>query len=123
MSKKVRGKREEVRGEAVAKPKMTAEQKKLLAAAKSLASDVERAKAITCNAEYVLRELCKACGQTEACKKHLYGLPKVNCRMAAIMGVSIGMIQEERKATLEVTWDLLHCQMAALKAKQKGGAK
>ena len=93
--KKVRGKREEVRGEAGGKPKMTAEQKDLLAAAKSLDADVERAKEITCNAEYVLRELCKSCKNVKACKK-LKSMPMINCRMSAIMGVSIGMIHEAK---------------------------
>ena len=120
--KKVRGKREEVRGEAWAKPKMTAEQKMCLAACKSLDADVERAKEITACSDYVLHELCKSCKNVKACKK-LKSMPMINCRMSAIMGVSIGMIQEERKATLETTWELLHGQMAALKAEQKGGAK
>lgn len=105
-----------------AKPKMTAEQKACLAAFKSLDADVERAKEITSCAEYVLRELCKSCKNVKACKK-LKSMPMINCRMSAIMGVSIGMIQEERKATLEATWERLHGQMAALKAKQEGGAK
>ena len=120
---KVKGlKGEKVKG-LTAKPKMTAEQKDLLAAAKSLDADVERAKAITCTAEYVLREMCKSCGKTEACKKHLYGLPKVNCLMAAIASVAVGIFEDDRKATLETIFEHLHGQMAALKAEQKGGAK
>ena len=102
--------------------KMTAEQKACLTACKSLDADVERAKEITSCAEYVLRELCKSCKNAKACKK-LKGLPMINCRMSAIMGVSIGMFQEERKATLEATWERLHGRMAALKANQEGGAK
>ena len=91
--KKVKGlKGEKVKG-LTAKPKMTAEQKACLAAFKSLDADVERAKEITSCADYVLRELCKSCKNVKACKK-LKGLPMINCRMSAIMGVSIGVLME-----------------------------
>ena len=93
--KKVRGKREEVRGEAGAKLKMTAEQKACLAACKSLDADVERAKEITACSDYVLHELCKSCKNVKACKK-LKGLPMINCRMSAIQSVAIGMILDAK---------------------------
>ena len=90
MSKvKVKGEGEE----RTAKPKMTAEQKDLLAAAKSLNADVERAKEINVCAEHVLHELCKSCKNVKVCKK-LKGLPMINCRMSAIQSVAFGMFQE-----------------------------
>ena len=78
-----------------AKPKMTAEQKACRAACKSLDADVERAKEITACSDYVLHELCKSCKNVKACKK-LKSMPMINCRMSAIMGVSIGMIHEAK---------------------------
>ena len=77
----------------MAKPKMTAEQKMCLAACKSLDADVERAKEITACSDHVLHELCKSCKNVKACKK-LKGLPKLNCRMAAIASVAVGVLME-----------------------------
>ena len=81
--------------ERTGKPKMTAEQKELLAAAKSLDADVERAKEINVLADCVLRDLCTSCKNAKECKK-LKGLPKLNCRMAAIASVAVGMILEAK---------------------------
>ena len=75
------------------KPKMTAEQKAALAAMKSFDADVERAKNISVLADCVLREMCKSCGQVKNCEK-LNGLPRLNCRAAAIASVVVGMIDE-----------------------------
>ena len=74
---------------------MSEEQKALLAAAKSFDADVERAKCISIIAERVLREMCKACGQTAECEKLSYGLLKNICRATAIASVSVGMIGEK----------------------------
>ena len=118
--KKVRGKSEEVRGEAVAKPKMTAEQKACLEACRSFEADINRAKYISSIYSCVLREMCKGCDHAKECKATGETL---NCRMAAIASVAVGMIEEECKSNLETSRELLHGQMAALNAEQEGGAK
>ena len=80
------------------KPKMTAEQKACLAACKSFAADVERAKYISDIADCVLRDMCKTCDHLGSCaadRKKFGCLATLNCRMAAIASVVVGMIQEE----------------------------
>ena len=94
MSEELRVKSEDLR-KLKAKPKMTAEQKACLAAMKSFDADVERAKEINVLADCVLRDLCTSCKNAKECKK-LKGLPKLNCLMAAIESVSIGMILEAK---------------------------
>ena len=92
MSEKVKGKREEVRGEGRAKPKMTAEQKAALAACKSFDADVERAKEIRELSLRVFREMCKVC-KNDGC--HECG-PNNKCIMASIAAVAVGMILEAK---------------------------
>ena len=75
--------------------KMTAEQKACLAAMKSLDADVERAKEIDVLAKSVMLGLCTSCKNEKVCTK-LEGLPKLNCRMAAVASVAVGMILEAK---------------------------
>ena len=82
---------------ATRKPKMTAEQKVALAACKSFDADVERAKYISDIADCVLRDMCTTCDHFETCaddRKKIGCLSTLNCRMAAIASVAVGMIQE-----------------------------
>ena len=80
-----------------AKPKMTAEQKACLAACKSFDADVERAKYISDIADCVLRDVCKTCDHFETCaddRKKIGCLSTLNCRMAAIASVTVGIIMK-----------------------------
>ena len=94
MNEKVkRLKGEKVKGlKADAKPKMTAEQKALLAACKSLDADVERAKEINELSLCVHREMCNTC-KNEQC--HECG-PNPKCMLASIASVAVGMILEAK---------------------------
>ena len=77
------------------KPKMTAEQKACLAACKSFDADVGRAKCITVIANCVLRDMCATCNHRERCvddRKKIGCLATLNCRIAAIASVVVGMI-------------------------------
>ena len=78
-----------------ARPKMTEEQKACLAAMKSFDADVDRAKYISVISESVLREMCKTCGQKAECENHLYGIPKLTCRIMAVVAVAVGIVSEE----------------------------
>lgn len=95
MNEKEKGKVKSEKGTA----KMTAEQKELLAAAKSVAADVARAKDISVQADFVLRDLCKSCNHRELCaddRKKIGCLSTLNCRMSAIASVAVGMILEAK---------------------------
>ena len=77
--------------------KVKAKQRNLLAAAKSFDADVERAKYISNITDCVMREMCKTCEHKNECKSNgrSFGcLATINCRMAAIASVAVGMIKE-----------------------------
>ena len=87
----------EVEERTAKKPKMTAEQKAALEACKSFNADVGRAKCISNLADCVLRDMCKTCDHLGSCaadRKKFGFLSTMNCRMAAIASVVVGMIQE-----------------------------
>ena len=91
---KVKGEGEERKAK---KPKMTAEQKQLLAAANSFGADVGRAKEIATLAASALGEMCRTCTHKSRCaaaRKKVGCLATLNCRIAAIAAVAVGMIQE-----------------------------
>ena len=91
---KVKGEGEERKAK---KPKMTAEQKAALEAMKSFNADVDRAKNISDLADCVLRDMCLTCDHRERCandRKKIGCLSTMNCRMAAIVSVAVGMIQK-----------------------------
>ena len=72
--------------------KMTAEQKQLLAAAKSFDADVARAKYINEVSLDVRREMCKTC-KNDGC--HMTG-PNVKCVLCSIASVAVGMFLKEK---------------------------